>query len=125
MGERRQFLHNSAIWRVLGLIESHGLNSGYSPSPLRKDDGLTGKDVRAAEVNGITFPQLLAPMDNLPPATLTTSVPPEGARQMVRGISHDDGEIAIVSVNGHPATITTRHAGIADWVITLDAPSMR
>ncbi len=86
-------------------------------------DGWTGHEVRAAEVKGIAFPQLLAPVDDLPPATLITSVQPEGTRRIVRGISHDDGEIATVSVNGHPATITTQHAGVADWVITLDAPA--
>jgi len=41
----------------------------------------------------------------------------------VRGISHDNGEIATVSVNGRPATITAQHAGVADWTITLDAPA--
>ena len=41
----------------------------------------------------------------------------------MRGVSHDNGEIATVSVNGHPAKITSQHAGVADWIITLDAPA--
>lgn len=46
-----------------------------------------------------------------------------GAKRIVRGVSHDNGEIATISVNGRPATITTQHAGVADWVITLEAPT--
>ena len=38
-------------------------------------------------------------------------------------IKRDNGEIATVSVNGRPATITTQHAGVADWIITLAAPA--
>ena len=41
----------------------------------------------------------------------------------MRGISHDNGEIATVTVNGRLVAITTQHAGVADWTITLDAPS--
>jgi hypothetical protein len=51
---------------------------------------------------------------------LITSIKSEGAKRIVRGVSHDNGEIATVSVNGHPATITAQHAGVADWMITLD-----
>ncbi|MEK6262724.1 MAG: G8 domain-containing protein [Planctomycetota bacterium] len=86
-------------------------------------DGWTGDDVRAAEVKGVAFPQLLAPVDDLPPATLIISIKPEGSRRIVCGVSHDNGEIATVSVNGHPAKITAQHAGVADWTITLDAPA--
>jgi hypothetical protein len=89
----------------------------------RSIDGWTGREVRAAEVKNIAFPELLAPVDDLPPATLITRVQAEGTRRTICGVSHDDGAIAIVSVNGHPATITTQHAGVADWVITLDTPA--
>ncbi len=88
----------------------------------RSIDGWTGKEVRAAEVKRMAFPQLLAPVDDLPPATLITSIQPNGTQRIVRGISHDNGEIATITVNGRPATITTQHAGVADWAITLDAP---
>ncbi len=72
---------------------------------------------------GIAFPQLLAPVDDLPPATLITSVQLDGAKRTVRGVSHDNGEIAIVTVNGHPAKITAHQAGVADWIVTLEAPA--
>ncbi len=77
----------------------------------------------AAEAKGIVFPQLLAPVDDLPPATLITIIQREGGKQVVSGSSHDNGKIATVSVNGLPATITTQDAGVAEWSITLDAPA--
>jgi len=90
--------------------------SGY-----RSIDGWTGGDARATEAKGTAFPELLAPVDDLPPATLITSIKTEGAKTRLRGIAHDNGEIAKVSVNGHPATITVQQAGVAEWTITLDA----
>ncbi len=83
----------------------------------------TGPEARAAEVKRISFPELLAPVDDLPPATLITSITSEDAKRIVRGVSHDNGEIATITVNGHPATIITQEAGIADWTLTLDAPA--
>ena len=83
----------------------------------------TGPEARAAEVKSIAFPELLAPVDDLPPATLITSITSEGARRIVSGISHDNGEVATVTVNGHSAKITEQHAGVTDWAITLDAPA--
>ena len=85
--------------------------------------GWTGRDARAAEVKGVAFPQLLAPVDDVPPATLITGIKVEGAKRIVQGVCHDNGEVAAVTVNGRPATITAQHAGVADWVVTLDAPA--
>ena len=36
--------------------------------------GFTGPDVRAAEIPEVPFPVLLEPVDDLPPATIITSV---------------------------------------------------
>ena len=85
--------------------------------------GWTGPDARAAGVKGVPFPQLLTPVDDLPPATLITSIQTVGNQRTVRGVAHDNGQIATVSVNGRPATITSQHAGVADWIITLAAPA--
>ncbi len=86
-------------------------------------DGWTGPEARAARIKGPAFPDLLAPVDDLPPATLITSVQHNGTSRIVRGIAHDNGDIATVTVNGLPATIAANQAGIADWTITLDAPA--
>jgi hypothetical protein len=85
-------------------------------------EGFTGKDVRAADVSGVSFPTLLEPVDDLPPATVITSAKAVGNRLLVRGVSQDNGEIASVTVNGHPAKIGGTAPGSADWEITLEAP---
>jgi len=85
--------------------------------------GWTGNDALAAEVHGAAFPELVAPVDDLPPATLITRVVIDGGRRRVYGVTHDNGEIAAVSVNGAAAKIVAQQAGVADWIVTIDAPA--
>ncbi|MFN0079930.1 MAG: G8 domain-containing protein [Prosthecobacter sp.] len=89
----------------------------------RSVDGFTGSAVRAAKVKPIAFPQLLAPVDDLPPATLITSIRHDGKRSIIRGVSHDNGEVASITVNGTVARIITQQAGVADWEATLATPA--
>lgn len=79
----------------------------------------TGPDVRAAETPSVPFPELLDPVDDLPPATLVTDVVKQDSVWLVRGVSHDNGTVATVTVNGKPAAITSQHSGVADWEIAL------
>jgi len=81
----------------------------------------TGSDVRAAEVNDVPFPELLAPVDDLPPATLVTSVRRVGGKLTIRGVAEDNGAIASITVNGQLAQIVAQQDGVADWEIILDA----
>ncbi len=81
----------------------------------------TGPDVLAARVPEVPFPELLDPVDDLPPATLITSVHREGDQLRVRGVSQDNGEVASVRVNGKEASIISDRAGVADWEVVLDA----
>jgi len=85
----------------------------------RPIEGFTGKDVRAAEVKTAAFPTLLEPVDDLPPATMITSVQPAKGSLLVHGVSHDNGDIAFVTVNGREAKIISSHAGVAEWEISL------
>ena len=85
--------------------------------------GWTGPGALAAEVEVREFPKLVEPVDDLPPATLITRVVVAGDKRRVIGVTHDDGEVAAVTVNGQAATITAQHAGVADWSIVLDAPA--
>ena len=87
----------------------------------RSIEGWTGKDVRAADTSGISFPTLLEPRDDLAPATMITSVRRDGTQLRVRGIAQDDGSIAKVRVNGTDARILNQHAGVADWEATIPA----
>jgi hypothetical protein len=84
--------------------------------------GFTGKDVRSAQVSNVPFPTLLEPLDDLPPATIITSVREDGGKLFVRGVSQDNGEIAAVTVNGRPARIVESHSGLADWEVAVDGP---
>jgi hypothetical protein len=84
---------------------------------------LTGDESVAAEVRDIEFPQLLTPVDDLPPATIVTHARITGGRVFVQGVSHDDGEVAKVTVNGRPALATAAAAGVVDWTIELPPPA--
>jgi hypothetical protein len=81
----------------------------------------TGPDVVAAEVKDVAFPVLLEPKDDLPPATLVTRVRRDGDRLHLKGMAHDNGTVASVTVNGAAAVITSQHAGVAEWELTLPA----
>lgn len=82
----------------------------------------TGKDVRAAKSAPVAFPQLLAPVDDLPPATVITSARRQAdGKLLVRGVTQDNGEVTEITVNSQRAKITTQQAGVADWEITLPA----
>ena len=83
-------------------------------------DKFTGKDVRAAKMKPMAFPQLLAPVDDLPPATVILSARKQAdGKWIIRGLTQDNVHVAEVTVNGQHAEIVTQHAGVADWKITL------
>jgi hypothetical protein len=92
-------------------------------APDRDADGLkyealptvTGEESVAAEVSGVEFPELLQPVDDLPPATIILSVRRDGTQYVVRGVSHDNGEIARVLVNDREAEIVKAEYGVAEW----------
>ncbi|MDB5331374.1 MAG: hypothetical protein JWP03_2525 [Phycisphaerales bacterium] len=104
--------------------------SGKFPQLMNDGDykqipGFTGPDVKAAAVTEVPFPTLLTPVDDLPPATMITSVRPSGDKLIIRGISEDDGEVASVQVNAEPAKILSSHAGITEWEISLNAAGVK
>ena len=90
---------------------------------FQSSGGWTGPDALAAVAKDVAFPELLWPVDDQPPATLITQIRVVGHQRIVSGVSHDNGEVALVTVNGQPASIVAQQAGIADWTITLDAPA--
>lgn len=71
------------------------------------------------------FPKPLDPLDDLPPATVITSVERlQDGRVMVRGTTSDNGTVKCVRINGHEAKATARNW--AQWEITLEkAPAGR
>jgi hypothetical protein len=83
---------------------------------------LTGDESAVAEVSGASWPELLSAVDDVPPATIILSVKPEeGGRLVVRGVSHDNGEIVSIRVNEKPAAIMSRGAGVCDWQASVEA----
>jgi hypothetical protein len=84
---------------------------------------LTGDESAVAEVGGVAWPELLAELDDVPPATIVISARRENDRLVVRGVSHDNGEIVSILVNDNEARIVSRAAGVCDWEAALDAPA--
>ncbi|MEP6956969.1 MAG: hypothetical protein ABI883_09090, partial [Chthoniobacterales bacterium] len=93
------------------------------PGPAwRKEPPLTGAESVVAEVPDLPFPQLLDPVDDLAPTTVITGTRLRDGKLLVTGVTHDNGEIASVTVNGQLAQIVSTSAGVADWQITIDTP---
>jgi hypothetical protein len=88
----------------------------------REEATLTSNESRVAEVRDVNWPKLLDPIDDLPPATVITSVRAVGSKVVVRGISHDNGEIVSVKVNGQSAEIVSSNSGVVDWSIQMPSP---
>jgi hypothetical protein len=106
--------------RTAKVASTLATNLASEGSAWRKETGLTGADSVATEVQGIQFPQLLEPTDDLAPATIITGAREAGEEVIVTGVSHDNGDIASVTVNGREARITSTSAGVVDWKIALD-----
>jgi hypothetical protein len=84
-----------------------------------KEKGLTGDESLATKVSGIDFPELLSPVDDLPPCTVITRIDSTGDRLLVRGTTHDNGVVKTISVNGKSASILSQVHGVADWSVEL------
>jgi hypothetical protein len=75
-------------------------------SRFREERPLTGRDSRVAEVANIGFPQVLDPVDDLPPASIIVypangaTVQAKDGALFVRGATTDNGRTKRVVVNG-------------------------
>ena len=88
------------------------------PSKYRKEAPVTGDKSRLTEVKGVAFPQLLDPIDDLPPTTVITYVSKQAdGKLLVRGTTADNGAVKRVVVNGKDAKAT--RANFAEWEIVL------
>ncbi len=94
-------------------------------SDYKAQPPLTGNESRVAEVGNVEWPEVLDPVDDLPPATIITSVRERDGTVEVQGVSHDNGTITKITVNGQPAKVTSSGAGVVDWQITLKTPANR
>lgn len=115
------YFHDAHLSDTVTRVASVKIPAVSQDAAYHSLDSWTGPEARAAAVKDVPFPELLAPVDDLPPATLITSIQATGAKRVLRGVAHDNGEIQDVVVNSQPAKITGQYAGVADWTITLDA----
>ncbi|GDY10875.1 hypothetical protein LBMAG52_43630 [Planctomycetia bacterium] len=77
-----------------------------------------------AEVTNADWPTLLDPVDDLAPATIITSLRKDQGKLLITGISHDNGTITSITVNGKAADRSPQIAGVVDWRIELsDTPA--
>jgi hypothetical protein len=86
-------------------------------SDYRAEPPLTGDESRVTEVHDVSFPQLLDPVDDLPPATVITSVVRRGTVLVVSGTASDNGTIRTVRVNGKEARLV--RPNYAEWEAIL------
>jgi hypothetical protein len=84
----------------------------------KEDPNLTGDQSRAAEIDKVSFPKLLEPIDDLPPATVITHIGKlANGTVTIRGTTSDSGAVAKVLVNGQPARATA--ANFEQWEVIL------
>jgi len=93
---------------------------GSDASQYKPDTPLTGDESRVTVVHDVKFPELLQPVDDLPPASVITSVWRSDAGWQVRGETTDNGEILEVLVNGVAARSVRGNYGA--WEVTLSEP---
>lgn len=102
--------------RLVSIQATDLLNDG---NDYREEPPLTGDESRIAEVSELKWPELLEPIDDLPPATIITRLQHTGGQILAHGITHDNSDIAEVTVNGQRATIVRAEAGVVDWVAAI------
>jgi hypothetical protein len=88
----------------------------------RAEAPLTGDESVIAEVKDVAWPQLLHPVDDLPPATIILSVRRQGDQLVVKGVCHDNGAIRSVTVNGQEAKLDVIQSGLVDWTAQVPVP---
>ena len=92
-----------------------------APDTYHADFPLTGDESRVAEVKDVPFPELLTPVDDLPPTTVITHVTrPAAGKLLIRGTTADNGTVKRVVVNGVEARAVTPN--FAEWEAAIDAP---
>jgi hypothetical protein len=89
-------------------------------SDYKEEVGLTGDESRVTKVKDVPFPELLHPIDDLPPATVITSITKRSdGKLLVRGSCSDNGIIKRVVVNGQEAKAAS--ANFSEWEIAIAA----
>jgi hypothetical protein len=89
-----------------------------NPTGFREEKNLTGDESRAAEVKDVKFPAFPDVLDDLPPASVITSVTKKDGKLVVRGCTIDNSTVKRVLVNGREAK--ARSANFGEWEAIVD-----
>lgn len=88
------------------VVSTHSKDYAANEAAFHAEPPLTGPDSRVREIADIAFPQLLQPVDDLPPATVITT-PQSGAviklqdgKLLIEGTTTDNVRTKRVTVNG-------------------------
>jgi hypothetical protein len=107
--------HAKLVW----MHSKHYLEDGlkyHDEKPLTGEQ--YGMHTVVAEVPDVEWPQLLDPVDDLPPTTVITHVRKQAdGRLAVRGSTADNGPVKAVWVNGQAARAVA--ANFAEWEVIL------
>src|SRR5262249_5843213 len=109
------------------VVAPYSMDCARDTRKYRSEDPLTARDgwhefytgTRVTEVKDVEFPQLLDPVDDLPPTTVITHIRKmPGGKVAVRGTTADNGTVKRVLINGMQAKALAPN--FAQWEITLD-----
>jgi hypothetical protein len=118
------YLHDwFGIGRHALVVSTRSPEYRRSPERFRAEPQVTGDESRLVEVSGVAFPELLNPVDDLPPATVITHVRREGDKLIVRGSTSDNGVVQDVFVNGTLAE--SKSPNFAEWKATVPVSSAK
>ena len=88
----------------------------------KSDEPLTGNESRVKKVKNVEFPQILDPVDDLPPVTVITSIRRSNDQLILTGVATDNGDIAGINVLQTKARIVHKEAGVVDWQVIIPMP---
>jgi len=118
------YFHDYPKQGGVALVAHQDLAAKDKARDFKKAAFLRDAELRTAEVKDVAFPtDILAPVDDLAPATIITRVERRADKLLVRGVTHDNATVRIVSVNGVEAKLQSVQAGLADWEVLVDAPA--
>lgn len=92
--------------------------TGPEGKSYKSDAPLTGDESRVLETGTVPFPQLLNPVDDLPPTTVITHASKSASGWKIRGVASDNGRIEKVTVNGQWAN--PLRDNFAEWEVILE-----
>ncbi len=84
----------------------------------KSDLPLTGDESRVLETAEVPFPQLLNPVDDLPPVTVIIQISKAGNGWKITGVAADNNAIQKVVVNDQP--VKSLRPNFAEWEIVLE-----